>query len=754
MPVGPFEQLIGAAGDVKELEYISALHQTDCDQLRRDCSIKADDIRLFLSSRYGIVVDNETVDSLILSEFGGSGVTTLKKDEEVLDLMEIVALLIIPTLLKARLQASGEDLPDGVIKTPPGLISYVLKMILHDTTGSSSSKPLNADLLKSILTAYGEEDLANNNELIESMLQATDGAPFLNAEAFADALTSDVRIYDISNEVRLTTLYEDVFVSQRELELSLRRSTPRADRDVEEEAEGGATMNRSMRFEPIAADKEPFTRRWMAPSIDVTADLYRSKMLVVFLWSTILISYFAYIWLGQSAVIGGDCECRALYNHSFTGSYSDNSDVMLCQLTLQIFRWLFLFAIISFFGLILITVGSIGNYVGSPLWQPLVGGSLVLLFSVTPFYMDMQRKPDMTNTTMTNNTIVLDQCNSAHNASAQQQRLETRYLVFMAMVLGVITAAFHFFHVLTELIPRGCLKDVSWVKDIVSRKSMFGEMHTKQAGSFKLSQMMSNALHVVRINDESTTALNTHFAQALGEFAKSGRQYRSVGGFRWTWKHLWNKSAYRKDGIWLSTRMISSNIAQWIVTMYVLFRGIKLTKDVTANYADDRTKKAFLDWAGSTISTSSEDALVNATTGQTTILFGTFLASQSNTTSLNCPSASASELVSQYCTNVGGQYVCNPPNWSPACALLLNTSGLTTLQTKALLDASGFDPGLIANTTRAAIHKASEQAVNSIYPAQQYMVTAPFAIATGECEDGDANVCLLVPYACTNTWYP
>ena len=35
-----FEQQIGAAGDVRELEYISALHQTTTEEVRRDASIK------------------------------------------------------------------------------------------------------------------------------------------------------------------------------------------------------------------------------------------------------------------------------------------------------------------------------------------------------------------------------------------------------------------------------------------------------------------------------------------------------------------------------------------------------------------------------------------------------------------------------------------------------------------------------------------------------------------------------------------
>ena len=39
-----FEQLIGAAGDVRELEYISALHQTTTEEVRRDASIKGEKI--------------------------------------------------------------------------------------------------------------------------------------------------------------------------------------------------------------------------------------------------------------------------------------------------------------------------------------------------------------------------------------------------------------------------------------------------------------------------------------------------------------------------------------------------------------------------------------------------------------------------------------------------------------------------------------------------------------------------------------
>jgi len=170
-----FELLVGAAGDVQELEYISALHQTDVEQVRRDASLQAEDIQLFLSSRYGIHVDQQEVRRTVLSGLLGkqkSGGEEEDAEAGVLDLMELVAALLIPTFLKAAAQmdtteeadddcgkeeeiepmdacTSIEDnnggadddvslpksrLPDGVVPAPPGMLSYVLKMILHDVS--------------------------------------------------------------------------------------------------------------------------------------------------------------------------------------------------------------------------------------------------------------------------------------------------------------------------------------------------------------------------------------------------------------------------------------------------------------------------------------------------------------------------------------------------------------------------------------------------------------------------------------------
>ena len=96
------------------------------------------DIKLFLRSRYGIEVTEEQVRNTILQGMGGSSDT-----DEVIDLMELTALLMIPVVLKAALLQEGADLPDGAEAPPADLIEYVSKMILHDVSAYTCGKKAN-----------------------------------------------------------------------------------------------------------------------------------------------------------------------------------------------------------------------------------------------------------------------------------------------------------------------------------------------------------------------------------------------------------------------------------------------------------------------------------------------------------------------------------------------------------------------------------------------------------------------------------
>eukprot|EP00590_Aulacoseira_subarctica_P012192 CAMPEP_0172416184 /NCGR_PEP_ID=MMETSP1064-20121228/2637_1 /TAXON_ID=202472 /ORGANISM="Aulacoseira subarctica , Strain CCAP 1002/5" /LENGTH=415 /DNA_ID=CAMNT_0013153645 /DNA_START=440 /DNA_END=1683 /DNA_ORIENTATION=- len=78
--MGAFNRPIGAAADVKELEYVSVLMQSQLPDLRKNCTVSATDISLFLHSRYGLNVPHK--DSLeIVQALGGEGAALIPKDE-------------------------------------------------------------------------------------------------------------------------------------------------------------------------------------------------------------------------------------------------------------------------------------------------------------------------------------------------------------------------------------------------------------------------------------------------------------------------------------------------------------------------------------------------------------------------------------------------------------------------------------------------------------------------------------------------
>ena len=225
-----FQRPTGAAADVSELEFVSALHQTDMAGVRPDGSIQATDVVHFLSSRYGIRVTPAEVRTTILRGLGGGD-----GDDDVIDLAEVVAILLIPELIKCgrqisygplrqkerdefksgrlgdaqyreymrRFELADERVPD------PDIIKVVLHNILRDVTGNTDPRPLDRELIRDMFAAYGEHELVENDEFIDEMIAAAavvmtedddadleehGGVPMLDVRSFARALTADVQL--------------------------------------------------------------------------------------------------------------------------------------------------------------------------------------------------------------------------------------------------------------------------------------------------------------------------------------------------------------------------------------------------------------------------------------------------------------------------------------------------------------------------------------------------------------------------------
>lgn len=251
-----FDRPIGVQADAKELEYISALHQTGA-HVRSNGSIRDEDIKAYLRSRFGIEVSLEEVRQTILQGLGGSD-----DEDEVIDLVELTAIILIPLLLKAAALEKGQELPPKCVPPPKHLLETGVQIILHDVAGEvNAQQKLSPEFVKRMLRVYGENDMANDDNLIQEMIHAANGSSNtssgdFNVGTFAEALTGDVQLYDIENEIRLSTSIQDVFEQHR-------TST---DRSVPEHPQSGAGRQ-------IETLKHIYT----APAIDIQAGTYRSK---------------------------------------------------------------------------------------------------------------------------------------------------------------------------------------------------------------------------------------------------------------------------------------------------------------------------------------------------------------------------------------------------------------------------------------------------------------------------------------------
>ena len=224
-------------------------------------------------SKYGISVTNEQVREYIFKGLaGGDG------EDEAMDILEIVAILMIPMLVKvsdgilgSRKRASTLS-DDQERLLPPGtIIADVLQDILSDTTdgASSTSKPpqLTPHLLRRIFVQYDELELLKDDKLIEDMIAvATEGksGAKLDVAAFARALTTDVHLYNPENETRYTEIITDVF--------------PDGVGEPNERAGQGITKIKTLSH------------------MDYTADTFVHSLHVSMLWLVIVFSYFFYMF--------------------------------------------------------------------------------------------------------------------------------------------------------------------------------------------------------------------------------------------------------------------------------------------------------------------------------------------------------------------------------------------------------------------------------------------------------------------------
>jgi len=628
-----FRRPIGAVKDVKELEYIAALHQTKDDGDFMDGSIDAADVKAFLMSRYGIDIHKEDVRKIIFKGLaGGEG------EDSCIDIVETVSILIIPLLVKVsnRLQngnkqggAEAEEddrfkedcAPDDDaqrLEPPPNIIEDVLKCILMDTShinagasnGNDTKKVLDNPpkltplLLKAIFIEFDEFDLLEEDDLIDQMIaDATGGKEdaVLDVETFARGLTSDVQLYNTESETQHSTILSDVF------------------------PDGFTNVTTDMKLE--ANEEEPWIkgdeefeikRVFNFSQLDFTADNVVSSLPVVLMWLLIVFSYVFYVYSAGSEFDVCD------------------STGFGCKMANAILRWLQIMVKLVVGGLLVGCGLSMGNgEFDRNIWAPIIGILSVGLFVIFPaLYTKIDTFIFATDT---------EYMGSPQNAK------------FILVAFGVLLIILQIRN-LCAMFPfsQRLMTTKSFIGDFLLGSAGKGSYLSKQAAIYKINEMVRNAYELhknvsvekaggedAEENDQmknrfltkifknkedkeqrveaEAASLTAQMNQAANKTAKeeakrinhSRKRDKStkeralenysnimdetevVGGAFWAWKGYLSNDLQKTEGIWLSSRLIAACAIQFVaaallfaVNIYIFVVTIDaLYPDLTIDYS-------------------------------------------------------------------------------------------------------------------------------------------------------------------------
>jgi len=244
----------------------------------------ANDVVNLLSSRHGLLVDVEVVKQSILVELAG------EFDEDAplfkMDLVQVVAILLIPHLLK-----NGND-------------GKALERVLAVLVSEVDSPTLNRDFLKQVLDFHGEINV--DDKTLDAMITAAGGeGTKLDTTSLLQALTSDVSLYHIEWTERLSTHYQDVFCEfdgGKRVEESSRHLDEENPENCDHPAVHQEDLVEGLKIQidkhrSTSSHEKPIMRKiYTAEAIDQTADTYSSQSFLVLLWASMILVYLAYFW--------------------------------------------------------------------------------------------------------------------------------------------------------------------------------------------------------------------------------------------------------------------------------------------------------------------------------------------------------------------------------------------------------------------------------------------------------------------------
>ncbi|KAL3934420.1 MAG: hypothetical protein SGBAC_009861 [Bacillariaceae sp.] len=725
-----FEEPIGPLADLSELLYVVALHQASLEY-RKDICVNAEDISLFLISRYGVQCSPEIVQEFILKDVAGKrndsitqegpsagsiaidsesmaqdmsnflssrfsvsikaedlkdlmmeekrssrskdgrqtiileqqkeemyqnsispkGQEALLEDVPKMDLVELVAMLMIPEFRKLELVPEESD---SVYRR----FEFVANAMIHDLSSFGSAEEptsleITSSLVRGILLRYGETTLAHDENLIDEMVKAArtglddEDKAFFDKNTFAKAMTHDIEQYNADSEESITTNWEDVFGS------------PKKDSTI---AELPVTDGISFLSKPTAA------------TIDTAAHTYFCRVQMILNW---MFFVFTKMYIGDTG---------QAYSSPFA---------------------------VSVAGMLFVGLGSIGNSLKKSHFGLSLFAMAFLVFLVVYF-------------PLTYGLIIPD-----------QEPLVIMRLI--ALFLGFLTTLARL-----RLIVLACMKNADL--SLVSFTALKSEALIKKASAMKVARIQENAFAVhEKVSDSG--AIRSYFGKALSNFSKLDLQFRK----RCIRKDLRTGRVVGEDGIFFSGRLLAGNVAQAILCFVIMGVGYNYTRYVRDNWIplEERADRvaASLDFVISLVADAvSLQEAVDAFIKMFVLFLLRVLYFLNNAGLLRLDCVLLSTFLQGFCENAlfdeedDGEFVCSLFTGAPdqLCKSMDPIFRPTTPLGKAVpiddllstINVTGLVSPVSRVVSQAMSNNIAAQA-NILYPRDKSMVVVPVAVAAG-----------------------
>lgn len=180
--------------------------------------------------------------------------------------------------------------------------------------------------------------------------------------------------------------------------------------------------------------------------------------------------------------------------------------------------------------------------------------------------------------------------NMAAPLNSVEQRANSRFFeayMNITLIIGLVIACYYTLALSSFVFRRG-------LPVLVSSNSK-GEARLKQSASYKISQLLSNAMSMHDTSDGRTEFLsgsavadhvtasrfslsNANADAVMLNYVMNGQTLEPVGGFVWTWKQVLSGQLFEREGIWLPTRMIVFQLAQLLIACMLLLVYLNLTQ--------------------------------------------------------------------------------------------------------------------------------------------------------------------------------